>query len=273
MNERVTKVQKVLHGILEKFKTGDVPKAIAYALFPIRGTPSNHWSYLNKMIMLLSGTIDARGIRQWNKAGRSVKPGSKAIYILVPYFVKRRSLIDDENEMLKGFMAKPVFRVEDTEGAALDYEEEIPLPDLPLLEKAREWGITVSTTSPCRNILGLYISKAKEIIIATPEEIVFFHELSHAAHDLCIGNLKPGQNWDQEIIAELSAQALCHLIGKQPHNNLGNTYQYIESYAESAGLKPVSACLKVIDDVERVLNFILKKEAKTNVERTIERAA
>jgi hypothetical protein len=273
MSERASKVQMVLHGILEKFKTGDVPKAIVYSMFPIKGTPSDRWSYINRMIMLLSGTVDARGIRQWNRVGRSVKHGSKAIYILVPYFVKRRCLDDDETEMLKGFMAKPVFGVEDTEGELLDYEKEIPLPDLPLLQRAKEWGITVSTILPCPKFLGVYLSKAKEIAIASPEEIVFFHELSHAAYELCIGKLKSGQRWDQEIIAELSAQALCHLIGKNPHNTMGNTYRYIESYADHAGLKPVSACLKVIDDVERVLNFIMGREVNTNVEHSIERAA
>ena len=273
MSDRVTKVQKVLHGILEKFKTGDVPRAIAYSLFPIRGTPSDRWSYINRMIMLLSGTTDARGIRQWNGVGRSITAGSKALYILVPYFMKKSSIDDDETEMLKGFMAKPVFAVEDTEGEPLDYDKEIPLPDLPLLERAKEWGITVTTISPFPKFLGVYLPGIKEIAIASPEEIVFFHELSHAAHELCIGELKSGQRWDQEIIAELSAQALCHLIGKQPSDNLGNTFRYIESYAKRAGLKPVSACLKVIDDVEKVLNFMLGKEVSKHVEHSIERAA
>jgi len=271
---KVTKVQMVLQTILEKFKTGDVPKAIAYSMFPTIGIPSDKWSYMNRIIMFLSGTIDARGIKQWNKVGRSVKPGSKAIYILVPYFVKgRRYIEDDETEILKGFMAKQVFKVEDTEGEPLDYLKEIPLPELPLLEKAKEWGITVSTVMSNRQFLGVYLPEAKEIVIATPEEIVFFHELSHAAYELCIGKLSPGQKWDQEIIAEFSAQALCHLIGKKPKDTLGNTYRYIKSYADEAGLKPVSACLKVIGDVERILNFILGKEVKKHVEHSSKRAA
>ncbi len=268
------KVQMVLHSILEKFKTGDVPKAIAYAMFPVVGIPSDKWSSMNKMIMFLSGTIDARGIRQWNKVGRSVKPGSNAIYILVPYFVKgKRRIEDDENEILKGFLAKPVFRVEDTEGEPLEYDKLIPLPELPLLEKAKEWGITVSTISPCRKFRGVYVSDVKEIVIASPEEMVFFHELSHAAYELCIGKLKPGQRWDQEITAELSAQALCHLIGKAMDKALGNTYRYIEGYAAEAGIKPITACLQVIHDVETILNFILDKEVNRHVERSIKRAA
>jgi hypothetical protein len=257
MSERASKVQTVLQGILEKFKTGDVPKAIVYSMFPIKGTPSDRWSYINRMIMLLSGTVDARGIRQWNRVGRSIKRGSKAIYILVPYIVKKRCFNDDETEMLKGFMAKPVFAVEDTEGELLDYEKEIPLPHLPLLERAKEWGITVSTILPYQKYLGVYLSDTKEIVIASPEEIVFFHELSHAAYEMSIGKLKPGQRWDQEIIAELSAQALCCLMGKDGRDKLGNSYDYIESYANKAGLSPFSACLKVLDDVKKVLSFLL----------------
>ena len=273
MSERVTKVQKVLQGILEKFKTGDVPKAIVYSMFPIKGTPSDRWSYINRMIMLLSGTIDARGIRQWNRVGRSVKRGSKALYILVPYFVKRRCLEDDEPEMLKGFMAKPVFGVEDTEGEPLDYEKEIPLPDLPLLERAKEWGITVSTISPYPKYLGVYFSDVKEIVIASPEEIVFFHELSHAAYDMSIGKLQSGQRWDQEIIAELSAQALCRLVGKDGRDRLGNSYAYIESYAKKAGLAPFTACLKVLEDVQKVLSFLLDFDVKNIADETPEEAA
>lgn len=273
MSERVTKVQNVLHGILEKFKTGDVPKAIVYSMFPIQGTPSDSWSYINRLIMLLSGTVDARGIRQWNRVGRCVKRGAKAIYILVPYFVKGRCREDDETEILKGFMAKPVFAVEDTEGEPLDYEKEIPLPDLPLLERAKEWGITVSTILPYPKFLGVYIPDTKEIALASPEEIVFFHELSHAAYEMSIGKLKPGQRWDQEIIAELSAQALCCLVGKDGRDRLGNSYAYIESYATKEGLSPFSACLKVLADVQKVLSFLLDFDLKNIVDGSPEEAA
>lgn len=273
IKNKVSKVQMVLQTILEKFKTGDLPKAIAYSMFPIPKTPSDRWSYMNRIIMFLSGTNDARGIKQWNGAGRYVKPGSKAIYILVPYFVKETQVEDDEAESLRGFMARPVFKVEDTEGEPLDYLKEVPVPELPLMERAKELGLTVSTVLPYHDFLGVYLANAKEIVIASPEEIVFFHELSHAAHELCIGKLRPGQQWDQEIIAELSAQALCHLIGKTPDKTLRNAYRYIENYAASAGLKPVTACLKVINDVETILNFILGKEVKKHVEHSITRAA
>ena len=288
------KVKEVLDSILARFESGDIPKAIAYANFPISNVPSEKWSFTNRLIMHLSNTADARGIRQWNSVGRSVKKGSKAIYILVPRII---SLIDrkendnrDENThentnneqtdngessdsqerfTLKGFLAQPVFRVEDTEGKPLDYESEISIPELPLINVARQWGISVSSVSGSARFYGAYFSKRNKIELATPEEIVFFHELSHAAHERVVENLRPGQHWDQEIVAELSAQTLCHVVGKDPGKHLGNSYRYIDTYAKTVGLTPISACLKVIDDVRQVLSLILNWEDLEDQESSI----
>ena len=79
--------------------------------------------------MAMSGTFDARGIRQWREAGRHPKVGAKAIHILVPRFLKQQNQYGDEEEILAGFMARPVFKVQDTEGEPLDYE----LPEVPEL--------------------------------------------------------------------------------------------------------------------------------------------
>ena len=255
------KVRAVLETILERFKSGDIPEAVTYSLFPIPDIPSAKWSFLNKLIMHLSNTADARGIRQWNKAGRTVKKGARAIYILVPRMIKTNTNNDENEEKtaLKGFLAKPVFRSEDTEGEPLAYEKEMSLPDLPLMEKAKQWDISVAATFPHYHAYGSYAPDAKEILLATPEEIVFFHELSHAAHERVIEKLKPGQMWDQEVTAELCAQALTRLVGRQPQNNLGNSYRYIEGYAKEAGLSPLSACLHVLSSVEKVLSLILSE--------------
>ena len=48
----------------------------------------------------------------------------------------------EEQEVLAGFMGRPVFRVEDTDGQPLE-DEKLELPPLPLMERAREWGLSV----------------------------------------------------------------------------------------------------------------------------------
>ena len=266
------KIREKLDGILERFKNGDIPEAVAYSMYPVADDiPSAKWSLLNRTLMFLSGTADGRGYRQWLATKRYVKKGSKCFHILVPYIRKvEDKKTGEEKDALVGFMCRAVFRYEDTDGEELEYKQ-IELPDLPLIDKAREWGISVRAIPGNYVYYGYYSPKRKEIALATPEEKTFFHELSHAAHEEVKGKLKRGQDPFQEIVAELSAQALCHIIGKQVNDTFGNSYQYIERYAEKAKMSPHSACLKVMSQTEKVLNLILK--GKDIKKQTIQKLA
>lgn len=248
-------IKEAISGILARFQSGDIPDTIAHSMYPISNIPSAKWSLLNRIMMVIANTQDARGIRQWNSVGRKVKKGAKAFYILIPRFVKQENDDGEEETLLSGFMTKPVFRIEDTEGDPLNYEK-MELPDLPLIERAREWGISVKAIPGNYRYLGFFSQKENEIALATPEESVFFHELSHAAHARLLGQLKDGQDWKQEIVAELSAAVLCKIIGKTS-KHLGNNYRYIEHYAQKADLSPVQGCLRIMSDIEKVLKYIL----------------
>ena len=251
------KVLQVLNTVIEKFKTGDIPEAVAYSMFPIPDLPSSRWSLLNRTIMFLSGTQDARGYRQWQNANRYVKKGSKAIYILVP-FIKKVEDAGEERQNLYGFGCKPVFRVEDTEGEPLDYEN-IVLPEFPLIEKAQEWGVSVKAIPGDFRYYGYFSGSRREIAMATKDECVFFHELAHAGHEKVRGGLKNGQDPLQEIVAELASHCLCQLAGKSGDKYLGNAHRYIDRYSEKIKLNPYTACLKVLSETEKVLNLILGK--------------
>ena len=249
------KVRETLNTIIERFKSGDIPEAVAYSMFPIPNLPSSRWSLLNRTLMFFSGTQDARGIKQWNSANRYVKKGSNAMYILVPYFKK----IEEEGEqqqILSGFGCRPVFRVEDTKGEPLDYEN-IELPDLPFIERAQQWGICVKAIPGNYQYRGYYSMERKEIALATSSECVFFHELAHAAHHILKGNLKPGQDSLQEVIAELSAQTLAVMVGKSAEDTTGNGFRYIQNYSDKMKMSVHAACLKVMSETEKVLNLIL----------------
>lgn len=209
--------------------------------------------------MFISGTSDARGFRQWNQVRRHVRKGSQSFTILAPRFVKKQTENEEETEpILAGFLAVPVFRVEDTEGEPLDYEK-IELPQLPLMEVAQEWDISVKAIPGNYHYSGYFSQDRREIALASREESVFFHELAHAAHQRILGELKKGQDWKQEIVAELAAATLCKIVGKTS-KYLGNSYRYIEGYAKNANLSPWQRCLKVISDTDKVLNLILNWE-------------
>ena len=101
-------------------------------------------------------------------------------------------------------------------------------------------------------------NERKEIALATKEEVVFFHELAHAAHTRVKEKLKSGQDWKQEIVAELTAAVLCQMVGKDGQKYLGNSYFYIESYSKKAKISSISACFQVIGEVEKVLEKIFE---------------
>ena len=263
-----TKVKDVLATILERFKSGDIPEAIALASYTVADTPSKTWSFTNRTLMFIQGTGDARGFRQWKAADRWVKKGAKAIYILVPCFNKLEDKEDDtETSKLTYFKTAPVFAYEDTEGKPLDYTL-IEIPDLPLLDVAKEWGISVKTIPGNYKYYGYFSPTKQEIALASPEETIFFHELAHAAHEKVKGKLRKGQEPIQEIVAELSAQALCNLVGKKANETFGNSFRYIERYAKSMKLSPFSACLKALSETEKVINLIL--QPRENLPQIIE---
>lgn len=267
--DRKQLIHKTLHHIINLFRTGNVPQAINIATFPKFVMPSNRWSLANRMLMYLHDTEDARTWRQWQQSQRNIKKNEKAFYIFAPkkYKVKGKDENGEENEIyvLKGFSLVPVFGVKQTEGKPLVYQQ-IELPKFPLIEKAHEWDIDVSAIGFCDEYYGYYqtLGKQEKIRLASPNEVIFWHELSHAAHRRVLGKLTKGQNNDQEIVAELAAQVLAQMMGTQIESTLGNSYLYIKSYSERMGKDIGMACLSVLSQVEKVLYLILDTEKSPN---------
>ena len=109
---------------------------------------------------------------------------------------------------------------------------------------------------------GYYCQPKNEIGLASEDESVFFHELSHYAHQRVTGDFQKTPSWEKEVVAELSAAALCKMVGKDSRH-IGTNFQYIRHYAEQEGLSPLKACLKVINQTEAALALILKQPAST----------
>jgi hypothetical protein len=256
------KAQEVLQQLLDAFEQGTVPAALARTCIPPINVPCNQWSFNNQLLVFLSCTSDARGIRQWKNVGRWPKKGSRAIYILGPMTIKKTEADDKEEEsdriIITGFKAIPVFRVEDTTGKELDQPHIQPISLPPLINVAQDWGLNVRYAPGKADYYGYFSPTRKEIVLCTHDEDVFFHELAHAAHERVNGKLQGGQQWDQEIVAELSAATLMHLYGRQAQD--GRAYQYIKAYAERANRNAHQACLSVVDQVQQVLNLIIQHE-------------
>lgn len=252
------KIKEVTNKILELFKTGNIPETIALLTNPKINIPSNRWSLGNRLIALAYGTHDARSFNMWNSSNRRINKGSKAFNILAPLIIKeeKENKTSEKNKLI-GFKPVSVFRVEDTNGAVLDYEK-IEVPNFRFIEVAKKWGLKVEGISFSSGYYGAYCSKEKKIFMASPEEEVFYHELSHAAHDK-LGLLKNRTKQQKEIVAEFAGAVLVCLTNKKT-NRIGNAYAYLKSYC---GEKDINKeVLSLISDIEKVLNLILEDDKK-----------
>jgi len=81
-----THTHEVAERIVEAFRTPEqLPKALAPIFIQRKDdVPCRKWSWHNQLIVALGGTLDARGIRQWNTVDRRIKKGSHALWILAP---------------------------------------------------------------------------------------------------------------------------------------------------------------------------------------------
>ena len=165
-----------LEKVVQLFSSTQLPDLCAKALINAPEKPSSKWSFGNQLLMLLAGTSDARGFKQWQEVGRHVKSRAKAFRILGPVFVEKpvdESEEDGETvEVLVGFRAIPVFRLEDTEGT--DLPVYTPRDPPPLLEVAERFGMKVNYLLLSAGVYGLTDYERQVITLATEDWTVFF---------------------------------------------------------------------------------------------------
>ena len=265
MNSQLANEQ--LRKIVKLFSSEELPRVASMKFIDAPTKPSYKWSLGNHLLMWIAGTSDARTFNQWNSVGRFVNKGSKAFYILAPTVIEKE--VKDQNgkvtledgkaktePLLIGFHTIPVFKVEDTNGKPL--EEYKPQSPPPLLQVAQHWNVRVEYELLDR-AYGCYSPSENKITLASEEVKVFFHELSHKAHEIVDGKLEAGQRPDQEAVADLSACVLARLYG---FNYDSETWHYLASYAESKTPEAIGRlCFQVLAKVQKVIELILSTDA------------
>lgn len=256
------KANETVNKLIDAF---DSPKTLVDTITKATLIPNNSpcikWSPHNRFFVALHGTGDARGYKQWKEVGRHVKKGSKAIYILVPRFVK----VDDEDteeekKKLVGFMAAPVFRVEDTEGEPLPECEPPQVPKLQTVADSLNIPVTY-TGAVSDRVLGAFSPNDSRITLYTHDMSTFYHELSHALHKRT-GLIREGMSKEakraNEIVAEISAVVLVRLFEGEKAGR--QAIRYIQSYDATKthllGLIPeimqvVESAIKISVQVEK----------------------
>lgn len=257
-----------LEKIIQLFSSEQLPDLCAKALISAPEKPISRWSMGNQLLALLAGTDDARGYRQWQSVGRHVRQGSKAFYILGPVHVRKvvESASgdpgdDEEVDVLVGFKAIPVFRIEDTEGDELPTYK--PRDPPPLLQVAGRFGMRVNYVRLSAGVYGYSDYERKVIGLATESWDVFWHELAHTIHRSFEPKTGHGQEPEAEAIAQLVAATLARLYG-QPADNF--SWTYIASQAQSHSPQQVGRlCMRVLDRTKKVLDLIYSPEQQPTI--------
>jgi hypothetical protein len=136
---------------------------------------------------------------------------------------------------------------------------------LPLIERASEWGIeAIRAVSSNDTFYGSYIiTPPKQILLASPEPIVYYHQISYAAHERVISHLVPYQTPRQEIVAGLCAQVIWQII-EGNERFLGNTYRLVALHSFKLNLSPLGGCLPYLPEVHHAARMILSGDNSTN---------
>jgi hypothetical protein len=132
------------------------------------------------------------------------------------------------------------------------------IDDLPFIGKAREWGVTVKIVPTLRKRLGHYDKDRREILLVSLDAQTFLHELGHVAIESLGGAITHTQLQWMEVMAELAALALCHLVIGKPDQGLRSAYYHIFLNAVVLGMSPVEACIEVFHETEHIIKHILE---------------
>lgn len=316
--ELPSEVKRAISGVFDLLNSGDLPQAVAKAVFPKDSKPSSAWSFGNRLFCAIDwiynkydadlkkleskarGTflfsklgeafdeMDYRGINQWKEVKRAVNSGSNAAYILAPLMQKinKRYYRDEEGKITflgkddkapegkteenrtiniaYAFKGVPVFSVTDTSGKPVVYKK-LKLPELPYTAVAEFLGIKIIPQAFRNDYYGAFNPEMKTIVLCTPDQTTFFHELAHAVDGYILAfegkKLKGGQQVDQELVAQFSANVIAYIRGYKIKESTAYTKKYIEGYA---GKDAGELIIKLLARIERIVEFITNfKQAKS----------
>lgn len=256
----------------------DLPERMAKTYLIGKDRYCSRWSQRNQLLVWLAGHDDAATDRTWLRRGREVRKDEldKPFAILKPIikkFPQRTEVLDSDGEptgtvnttwisYLAGFEAWRVYGIEQTDIVdealwaqhAGDGKDKEFLESLPWLAVADKWGLEVDSFGGGDGWYGFY-EHGKRIGLSVAEYQTWAHEMIHAAEDK-LGTLTqaPGQQPDNELVAELGACVLLTLAGLDHEIDLRFCWEYISKYSSGDPRKQAFVLLgRICGAVELIL--------------------
>jgi hypothetical protein len=135
--------------------------------------------------------------------------------------------------------------------------EPVNLSQLPLIEKAKEWGIKIKTVPRICKCHGHYDKNLKEIHLVTVHAKSYLHGLAHAAIERYNDPATPLKPESEEILAELAAVALYQIVTQKPDKRLANSYAFILLNSVALNKTAMEACMELFAETEEIIESIL----------------
>ncbi|HEX4955067.1 MAG TPA: ArdC family protein [Thermoanaerobaculia bacterium] len=272
------RVREVYGQLLEAFREGRVPGALANVFLVHGDFPAATWSWRNRVILALHGHSDARTYRQWRQVGRQVKKGEQATWVLRPMTRKAKDeemdprlgeigaeadLEEKPHQVVVGFAPFPVFGASQTEGEPLPYQERHRgfLDSLPLVELARSWGLEVQVIDH-PHAAGFFQPERSQIGLGVANLATWSHELVHAAEARMGRNLRADDLASRELVAEVGGAVLLTLLGYEKQADAGGAYQYARSLCDEDEGKMLSLLTELIDRTCKAVQYVLDEAEK-----------
>jgi hypothetical protein len=248
-NERLDKMMEDIAQTM----TSDRLKAFLKTRAVFTGKSLFNWMLIMWQNM---GATNVQGMHTWNKLGRRIKKGEKALWYYAPRFVKETDDKGKETQSLKGFFAVYGFDVSQTEGKelpeiALDYPGESEL-----YEKTKE----IFNEYDVEEILltdgskGYATRSDNRIVIHKEMETkekanVLFHEMAH--------KILHGKGEDKRSDREVEAESVAYMVAC--HFGIENKESQLEYVAAWGEKKKMNEIRELISRIEDTAMYIIKR--------------
>ncbi len=309
--ERVALLKEKLKEGLARLETDDDWKSHLKSFAKVGPLSPMRYSFNNQVLLLVQAeeraeqgaALDLSAVatfEAWKRAGRLVKKGEKAVWILKPYIVKDRKRLDalrakqgsvskEEEDACKfiGYSLMPVFAINQTDGEAL------PETTLPAIEEDKGWATAIqalravalkdgipSIEFRARRLgedpgaLGWCMTSGDRSIVVITDGQSRAEQFSTGVHELAHAMLhcKDGKKDKHEYASnEVEAESIAYIVcGALDLDTSGCSFGYVKGWATRAGVDPIkqveASGRKIVDTACRILDALAGIERRAEVE-------